>query len=379
MSSTRPDTPKFRGFRSPNYTQVPDELFDELLVDLSGAELKVLLYIIRRTFGFKRDSDNISLSQMLQGIQTRDGRLLDRGVGLSKKTLLQALRSLEEQNIILTERRQSPEKGNEPTSYQLNMLGSDPGGDVLGGETTPPLGEKLHQGGGNKTTPSPWGRNYTTQETVIQQTVKQHTGTSNVFDSDSEIFNSAKPSGLSKATRTRAQSEPHRDATGSPPGENSPDQGKQSRGERGFASIGHILTYHQAQTLASADKEERPQRKTAPRRPKTARTAAYIPEDGAKPQRRREPPPEAPEWLRRLATDLSHELHDPSHIEQNIGQAARLWMRTGCEDSRFHSKWNQARRETLKRKIDKPSRDHPGMINKAPYFFKVLRDMLGAS
>jgi hypothetical protein len=52
----------FRGFLSPNYTSVPDELFDELLPELSGSELKVLLYIIRRTFGFKRDADTISLS-----------------------------------------------------------------------------------------------------------------------------------------------------------------------------------------------------------------------------------------------------------------------------------------------------------------------------
>src|SRR3954468_22300774 len=100
----------FRGFRSPSYTPVPDELFDELLVDLSGAELKVLLYVIRRTFGFKRESDNISLSQMLNGLRTREGRILDRGVGLSKKTLLQAIKSLEEQNIILTQRRRSQEK-----------------------------------------------------------------------------------------------------------------------------------------------------------------------------------------------------------------------------------------------------------------------------
>jgi len=57
--------PLFQGFRSPNYTQVPDELFDELMSTLSGAELKVLLYIIRRTFGFKKGSDTISLSQML--------------------------------------------------------------------------------------------------------------------------------------------------------------------------------------------------------------------------------------------------------------------------------------------------------------------------
>src|SRR5215212_9992123 len=100
----------FRGYAGPNYTPVPDELFDEQLPDLSGAELKVLLYVIRRTFGFKRESDNISLSQMLNGLRTRDGRVLDRGVGLSKKTLLQAIKSLEKQNIVLTQRRRSQEK-----------------------------------------------------------------------------------------------------------------------------------------------------------------------------------------------------------------------------------------------------------------------------
>lgn len=44
----------FFGFKSPNYTTVPDELFDILLPRLSGAELKVLLYIVRRTFGWKK-------------------------------------------------------------------------------------------------------------------------------------------------------------------------------------------------------------------------------------------------------------------------------------------------------------------------------------
>src|SRR5437588_4698856 len=84
----------FGGFRGPNYTQVPDEVFDELLAEVSGNQLKVLMYIIRRTFGFKRDSDNISISQMLHGITTKEGKVLDSGVGLSKPTLLQALRDL---------------------------------------------------------------------------------------------------------------------------------------------------------------------------------------------------------------------------------------------------------------------------------------------
>jgi len=155
----------FQGFKGPNYTIVPDELFDQLMVDLSGAELKVLLYIVRRTFGFKRDSDNISLSQMLNGIQTRDGRVLDRGVGLSKKTLLQALNSLEERNIILTQRRQSPERGNEPTAYRLNVLAP-----IAVEENTPPLGEKVHQGVGGETPPRARGKNSPTQDTVNQET-----------------------------------------------------------------------------------------------------------------------------------------------------------------------------------------------------------------
>ncbi len=107
MPKTNTQPAKFQGFDVPNYTPVPDALFDELLTELSGAEMRVLLYIIRRTFGFKKASDNISLSQMLNGITTKDGTVLDKGVGLSKKTLLAAINSLEERDIILTERRRS--------------------------------------------------------------------------------------------------------------------------------------------------------------------------------------------------------------------------------------------------------------------------------
>lgn len=121
MAKTAVPASRFSGFTSPHYTQVPDELFDALMVELSGAELKVLLYIIRRTFGFKRDSDSISLSQMLGGLKSHDGRQLDRGVGLTKKPLLAALRSLAERGVILIERRTSAARGNEPTSYRLNI------------------------------------------------------------------------------------------------------------------------------------------------------------------------------------------------------------------------------------------------------------------
>lgn len=114
----------FAGFYPPRYTPVPDQLFDELLADLSGAELKVLLYIIRRTFGFKKERDRIALSQMVGGIVTRDGRVLDRGTGLHKGTVITALRGLREKGIILSQHNSSPERGNEETTYALKIADS---------------------------------------------------------------------------------------------------------------------------------------------------------------------------------------------------------------------------------------------------------------
>src|SRR5512135_736680 len=160
MAKTTAPASRFLGFTSPNYTQVPDELFDTLMVELSGAELKVLLYIIRRTFGFKRDSDTISLSQMLGGLKTSDGRQLDRGVGISKRSLLAALRTLQERGVILTKRRISAERGNEPTSYRLNIRTVTPQKEQ---EEQPPLVQKLPQGGGAKIAPSPRRKNFPTQ------------------------------------------------------------------------------------------------------------------------------------------------------------------------------------------------------------------------
>src|SRR5215212_380144 len=148
----------------PNSFQCPNVIVDELLPELSGSELKVLLYIVRRTFGFQRDSDNISLSQMLNGIRKNSGELLDRGVGIKdKKTLLAALRTLSDKGLILTTRRSSVEKGNEPTAYQLNLHAAS-----FAGKIPPPLAGKFPQGDGGEIPPSPWRENPPTQNPVEQ-------------------------------------------------------------------------------------------------------------------------------------------------------------------------------------------------------------------
>ncbi len=163
MSKTKKPEVQFKGYSNPNYTMVPDELFDEQLPYLSGAELKVLLYIIRRTFGFKKESDSVSLNQMTNGIVTKDGRVLDKGTGLSKAAVALAVRSLEEKGLILRNRMRSSEKGDEPTTYALNIL-------PVSNNWTPPLPKNGH----------PPVQNLDTQETVLQETVKQDIDPSNL-------------------------------------------------------------------------------------------------------------------------------------------------------------------------------------------------------
>jgi hypothetical protein len=151
----------FPGFQFPTTTPVPDEVFDVLMYDLTGSELKVLLYICRRTFGFKKASDTISLNQMIHGITTTDGRVLDRGTGLSKVSVITAARSLEKKGIILRVRRHSTEKGDEATAYALNVLAPPP---VLKNQTGGC--SKIEQGGVQK---------LDTQQTVKQETEEQET------------------------------------------------------------------------------------------------------------------------------------------------------------------------------------------------------------
>src|SRR5665213_3417699 len=112
---------EYEGFNSPRTTQVPDDVFDVLMPQLKDAELRVLLYIIRRTYGFKKDFDNISLKQMVDGITTRDGRVLDRGTGLPKSAVARALVGLREKRIIVSRRNSSAEKGNMATTYRLRF------------------------------------------------------------------------------------------------------------------------------------------------------------------------------------------------------------------------------------------------------------------
>ena len=164
----------YEGFSGPNGTIVPDDVFDLLAPRLKESELRVLLYIVRRTFGFGKSADAISLSQLTRGIKTRDGRILDYGTGMSKKAVIAGVKGLVSKGIITVERRRT-EKGDTDTNiYKLRFRNDRPPvteGDPPGGPSTLPPDTSGNYPGCPASPPP--GTPSNTQDSVVQDSALQ--------------------------------------------------------------------------------------------------------------------------------------------------------------------------------------------------------------
>jgi hypothetical protein len=119
--SSQSDDFYYEGFSTPNGTIVPDDVFDILAPRLTEAELRVLLYIVRRTFGFKKASDRISLTQMVSGVRTQDGRVLDTGTGMSRSAVWRGIQGLLKKGILRVEKALSPQGDQDVNVYSLRF------------------------------------------------------------------------------------------------------------------------------------------------------------------------------------------------------------------------------------------------------------------
>jgi phage replication O-like protein O len=76
----------------PNHTQIPNSIIDEHMKSLSPAQFKVLIAICRKTIGWHKQSDYISISQIVEL------------AGVSNKTVIAAVRDLEQFGFIVTQK-----------------------------------------------------------------------------------------------------------------------------------------------------------------------------------------------------------------------------------------------------------------------------------
>jgi phage replication O-like protein O len=72
-----------------NYTRIVNKVIEELVkTPLLGAELAICLFIIRKTYGFNKKEDEISITQF------------EKGTGRSRPTIVKALKNLQLVNVI---------------------------------------------------------------------------------------------------------------------------------------------------------------------------------------------------------------------------------------------------------------------------------------
>lgn len=88
-----------------NFTRIPNDVLEALCaLDISGNEMRIILYIIRRTYGFNRDFAEISLSEIASA------------VGMSTPHVSRALKKLTEMGLL----ERHPAKGIRPQTISLS-------------------------------------------------------------------------------------------------------------------------------------------------------------------------------------------------------------------------------------------------------------------
>ena len=112
----------FNGFpeAQTNYTKVPNALLEAMDL-LTGNELKVVLYVVRHTWGYQ-DSEPRKLTndEFENGRKRRDGTRMDGGVGLSKPTIISSIKGATKKGFLVVETDAS-DSARVKKYYGLNM------------------------------------------------------------------------------------------------------------------------------------------------------------------------------------------------------------------------------------------------------------------
>ena len=135
----------FEGFPLPtkNWFSVPNAITDVIAEITNLAELKVLLYVIRHTWGYHEygKPKAISIDEFMHGRRQASGRRIDSGTGLSHHSVIDGLRRAVEHGYLLCEVDDS-DLARVKKSYTLRMAGasadSSPPEEFAPGEESAP-------------------------------------------------------------------------------------------------------------------------------------------------------------------------------------------------------------------------------------------------
>ena len=113
----------FEGFEYPreNWTKLPNILIERLPDISSLSEMKIILYILRHTWGYQEfdDRKRISLDDFQYGREKKEGRI-DNGIGMTRPSIISGVRRAIKHGFI-TEEVDDTDKGRITKRYSLKM------------------------------------------------------------------------------------------------------------------------------------------------------------------------------------------------------------------------------------------------------------------
>lgn len=132
------ERPVFEGFNPTfkGFSQLPNEWLDEITSQIDNvAELKIVLFVYRHTWGFQEKTDpdkpakhdeikKLTTDEFMHGRKKSDGTRMDRGTGLSNRSVIDGIRNAVKHGYIL-ETVDDKDKGRVVKSYALNIIKSD--------------------------------------------------------------------------------------------------------------------------------------------------------------------------------------------------------------------------------------------------------------
>lgn len=92
-----------------NHTQISNDFLDKYMCELTGAQVKVFLAIARKTIGWHKETDSVSISQLM------------KMTGISRQGVVDTISALSDKGIIIIDRSTSRKASNRYTINYENM------------------------------------------------------------------------------------------------------------------------------------------------------------------------------------------------------------------------------------------------------------------
>lgn len=118
----------FNGFEEPieNWSKLPHDLIEALPIISSLAEAKVILYVLRHTWGYREyDSmKRITYDEFMNGRKTKNGGRLDEGTGMSRQSVRDGLKRAVQHGFLVAD-LDDRDKARQKKYYALNYRGGN--------------------------------------------------------------------------------------------------------------------------------------------------------------------------------------------------------------------------------------------------------------